>query len=197
MEEEKNDFASGGADWLFQSRFKAQKPAEKIFYLIYDNLNRIVSMSTKLNVEDSEHKVTTITREVFDKLNTHNLLNYIVDENVNPPAPINIAGEQSYRSLEIPEVIHWADNRLVLIQFVKSTRKLNVEVKSQLPAVKKVWIIPRGNYMIPLLELEIQNQGVFEYDIPTWQNSNECSCISNQDIEIFTAYREVEHETDL
>lgn len=85
----------------------------------------------------------------------------------------------------------------MLIQFVKSTRKLNVEVKSQLPAVKKVWIIPRGNYMIPLLELEIQNQGVFEYDIPTWQNSNECSCISNQDIEIFTAYREVEHETNL
>ena len=86
---------------------------------------------------------------------------------------------------------------MITLQFVRSTRKLFVNVKSQLPSVKKVWIIPRGNYMVPLLKLEIQSQGMFEHDIPTWQDSTECSCISDQDIEIFTAYREVEHETDL
>lgn len=184
-------------DALMAEIFGAQKPVEPKFYLWYNDFNQVVGLSGKFLEDYNEYDYIEINRAMFDRLTNDNIHNYIIDLSSNPPVPVDISTSDTVKNAKIPQVTEWVNNRILQIQYVKSNRKLHVNVKNHLPSAKKIWIIPAGNYMIPLLSLEMHQQGTFVYDVPEWQNSKSCWCISNQPIEIFTAYREVEHEEDL
>jgi hypothetical protein len=184
-------------DQLMAEIFGTQQLAEQKFYLWYDELSRIIGFAGNIINEYESYPRIDIDRDMFETLSNDNIHNYIVDLTVTPPRPVNIGGNDVVKNSRIPRVKDWADSRLVKIEFVKSTRKLTVTVNSLLPAPKKAWIIPAGNYMVPLLFLELQNQGTFVYDIPAWLDSTSCWCISDQPIDIFTAYREVDNEENL
>lgn len=184
-------------DKLMANIFGSQQSAEQQFYLWYNELNCIVGFAGNIINDYENYTRINIDYDTFEMLSADNIHNYIIDTTADPPVPVNINSNTINKNLSIPRIKKWTDNSLVKIQFVKQTRKLLVNVGSQLPAVKKVWIVPAGNYNVPLCYIELQQQGFYSYEIPQWLNSTSCWCISDQPIEIFTAYREVENEEDL
>lgn len=181
-------------DKIMADIFGAQKQSEEVkFYVKYDTLNKITEMGQFRGNVDGDHIL--IDSVLFEELNNSTLSNYIVD--TQNKTVIDISGSQTQKNSRLSEVKVWDDKSLAQITFVQSTRKLNVNIRTQLPNVKKIWIVPRGNYMIPLLTLDLQVVEQTSYDVPTFGDSTSCQLLSQVDIDSFTSYREVVNETDL
>lgn len=182
-------------DKLMAEIFNSQPVQEEAtYYLWYNKLNCIVGFGPNLSEEYKDYEYITINEEWFEKLSNSNLNNFIID--LENEIPIDISGNDLTVNVNLHKAGPWTD-RLVSMQFVKSTRQLHLKVNTQLPSKKKMWIVATGNYTVPLLTLDIHNMTDEVIDIPNWQNTTSVECISNQAIEIFTAFREVEHEKDL
>lgn len=170
------------------------KQEEQTFYLWYNNLNSIVGFGPTFVDEYKEYDYITITEEWFETLSNANLNNYIID--TDKKLPVDISGNELTKNVNLHKAGIWAE-RLIQMQFVKSTRQLHIKCNTQLPSEKVLWIVPHGNYTVPLLTLKFSIPQEQIIDVPNWGKSNSCECISSQPIDIFTAYREVENEKDL
>lgn len=180
-------------DKIMTDIFGAQQESveDKKFFVNYDTLHKITSFGP-LN-GDGEY--IFVDRAVFDELSNSTVGNYIVDVTNN--TVIDISGNQTAKNSRIPQVTNWVSTSIASLSFVKSTRQLHINVRTQLPTPKTVWIVPRGNYMIPLLTIQLQNAGETVLDVPKFLDSNSCQLLSETYIEIFTSFREVDNESDL
>lgn len=181
-------------DKMMADIFGAQKPSEEQkFYVTYNEMNRITGLGKyKGNVEESH---ILVDRVLYDELSNNTLSNYIVDKDNNTVT--DISGSQTQKNSRLSEVNRWSNKSLVQVTFVQDTRQLYVNVRSQLPNVKKIWIVPRGIYMIPLLTLDLQTVEESTHTVPKFGDSSSCQLLSQVDIDSFTSYREVVNETDL
>lgn len=170
------------------------KQEEQTFYLWYNNLNSVVGFGPTFIDDYKDYDYITINKEWFETLSNSNLHNFIID--TEKQLPVDISGNDLIKNVNLHKAGPWSE-RLIQMQFVKSTRQIHVKCNTQLPSEKVLWIVPHGNYTVPLLTLKLSIAQEQVIDVPNWGKSKSCECISNQPIDIFTAYREVENETDL
>ena len=110
---------------------------------------------------------------------------------------VDIASNQVEKNKNLSQLTEWLDTSIAKLTFIKSTRQLYVNVRTQLPTKRTVWLVPKANYMIPLLTVELQAQQETFIDVPTFNKSNSCQLLTDTNIEAFASYREVDNETDL
>ena len=173
---------------------QTQAPAEQMFYVSYNEMNKILGFG-KLERKDDDAEHIVVTRDIFDELSNNTVGNYVVDVENN--TVVDIASNQVEKNKNLSQLTEWLDTSIAKLTFIKSTRQLYVNVRTQLPTKRTVWLVPRANYMIPLLTLELQAQQETFIDVPTFNNSNSCQLITDTNIEAFASYREVDNETDL
>ena len=147
--------------------------------------------------KDEAH--TFIDREKFLELQDVNLNNYIVDTSKDPVSIVDISGDLTRKSLKLSKVDPelWNEDRMVTLQFIKDTRTLKIKIKNQLPAQRRLWVVPKGMYMIQLADIKLFSATEQDYHIPPYKNISGCEIITQSDLNIFTAYRELENEKDL
>ena len=91
----------------------------------------------------------------------------------------------------------WIKTRIVTLQFVKDKRTLKIKVNNQLPAPRRIFVVPQGQYMRKLAEIILHSATNEDYHIPPYKNIDSCEVLTEQDLNSFVAYREVENEKDL
>jgi len=182
-------------DKLMSDIFGVQQPdvKEEKFYISYDTVNLITGFGKFKGKADGNYIL--VDRLVFDELTENPTNNYIVDPDNS--TIIDISGSQVQKNSRLSEVKEWSDNSIAQLTFIKNTRQIFIKIRSQLPQTKTVWIVPRGNYMIPLLTLDLQEIQEEYYNVPKFSDSNSCQILSQVDIDSFTSYREVVNEKDL
>ena len=174
---------------------QGQTKQDQQFYVSYNEMNKIVVFGNLKHKENDGNQFIIVERDVFDELSNSTVGNYVVDADNN--TVIDIAGNLTSKNASLPQVSKWAESSLVKLTFVKRTRQLHINVRTQLPAMKTVWLVPRANYMVPLLTIDLQSQGDTVLDVPKFNNSNSCQLLSQTPIEAFASYREVDNEKDL
>lgn len=176
-----------------------QKKEDEKFYLYYNNFGKILSLSANTVEEFKDEAHTFIDREKFLELQDVNLNNYIVDTSKDPVSIVDISGDLTRKSLKLskidPEL--WNEDRMVTLQFIKDTRTLKIKIKNQLPAQRRLWVVPKGMYMIQLADIKLFSATEQDYHIPPYKNIAGCEIVTQSDLNIFTAYRELENEKDL
>ncbi len=176
-----------------------QKKEDEKFYLYYNNFGKILSLSANKIEDYKDEEYTFIDREKFLELQEVNLNNYIVDTAKQPVTIVDISGDLTRKSLKLSKVdpLLWNKDRMVTLQFVKDTRTLKIKIKNQLPAQRRLWVVPKGMYMIQLADIKLFSATEQDYHIPPYKNISGCEIITQSDLNIFTAYRELENEKDL
>ncbi len=176
-----------------------QKKEDEKFYLYYNNFGKILSLSANKIDDYKDEQYTFIDREKFLELQDVNLNNYIVDTAKQPVTIVDISGDLTRKSLKLCKVdpLLWNKDRMVTLQFVKDTRTLKIKIKNQLPAQRRLWVVPKGMYMIQLADIKLFSATEQDYHIPPYKNISGCEIITQSDLNIFTAYRELENEKDL
>jgi len=186
---------------MLAEQFATTKPnkEEQKFYLYYDTFGKILGMSANVIEDFKEEQHTLITREEFLDLQNQNINNYVVDTSKTPVTIVDISAEYSKKNIKVPSVDPslWIENRLVTLQFVKDTRTLKIKVNNQLPAQRKIWVVPQGMYMRSLAEIILYAATDEDYHIPEYKNVKSCEILTEQDLNTFVAYREVENEKEL
>ena len=183
---------------IFGSANKQEEDEQK-FYLYYNTFGKILSLSAN-PVDDFKDDLSTfIDREKFLELQEVNLNNYIIDTSKDPVHIVDISGDLTRKSLKLSKVDPelWNEDRMVTLQFIKETRTLKIKVKNQLPAQRRIWIVPQGMYMMQLADIKLYGAKEEDYHIPPYKNIKSCEVITQSDLNIFTAYRELEYEKDL
>ena len=172
---------------------------EQQFYLYYDILGKITGMSSLPMEEEKDNFQMFISREKFIELQDVNLLNFVVDSTTDPISIVDISGEWTKKDINIPKLDQslWNKNRLVTLQFVKDKRTLKIRVANQLPAPRKIFVVPQGQYMRKLAEIILHSATDKDYHIPPYKNVHGCEILTEQDLNSFVAYREVENEKDI
>jgi len=186
---------------LMQQHFgslKANKE-EQQFFLYYDLFGKILSMSANQQEEFKDDLVTTITKEEFLKMQDVNLNNYIIDRDSNPVKIVDISSNaiRNNSMLHKLDTTLWNSERLVTLIFNKETRKLKINVRTFLPSMRKIWVVPKGNYMLSLAQIDLQSKQEIEYHIKEYKKINSCEIITEDDVNVFMAYKEIENEADL
>lgn len=176
-----------------------QKKEDEKFYLYYNNFGKILSLSANTVEEFKDEEHTFIDREKFLELQDVNLNNYIVDTSKDPVSIVDISGDLTRKSLKLSKVDPelWNEDRMVTLQFIKDTRTLKIKIKNQLPAQRRLWVVPKGMYMIQLADIKLFSATEQDYHIPPYKNIAGCEIVTQSDLNIFTAYRELENEKDL
>ena len=176
-----------------------QKKEDEKFYLYYNNFGKILSLSANTVEEFKDEAHTFIDREKFLELQDVNLNNYIVDTSKDPVSIVDISGDLTRKSLKLSKVDPelWNEDRMVTLQFIKDTRTLKIKIKNQLPAQRRLWVVPKGMYMIQLADIKLFSATEQDYHIPPYKNIAGCEIVTQSDLNIFTAYRELENEKDL
>tara|TARA_B100000989_G_scaffold213936_1_gene162587 strand:+ start:40 stop:633 length:594 start_codon:yes stop_codon:yes gene_type:complete len=176
-----------------------QNQEDEKFYLYYNNFGKILSMSANPIEDYKEEAHTFIDREKFLELQDVNLNNYIIDTSKDPVDIVDISGDLTRKSLKLSKVNPelWNIDRMVTLQFIKDTRTLKIKIKNQLPAQRRLWVVPKGMYMIQLADIKLFSATEQDYHIPPYKNINSCEIVTQSDLNIFTAYRELENEKDL
>jgi len=172
---------------------------EQQFYLYYDMLGKITGMSPAPIEEQKDNFQTFISREKFIELQDVNLNNFVIDSTNDPVSIVDISAEYTKKDINIPKLDQslWTTNRLVTLQFVKDKRNLKIKVANQLPVARKIFVVPQGQYMRKLAEITLHTATDEDYHIPPYKNIDGCEILTEQDLNSFVAYREVENETDL
>ena len=172
---------------------------ERKFYLYYDILGRITGLSPKPMEGQEDNSQTFISKEKFNELQDVNLLNLVVDSTTDPVSIVDISAEWTKKDINIPKLDQslWTENRLVTLQFVKNKRNLKIKVANQLPVARKIFVVPQGQYMRKLAEITLHTATDEDHHIPPYKNVDGCEILTEQDLNSFVAYREVENETDL
>tara|TARA_B100001057_G_scaffold306619_1_gene306736 strand:- start:3911 stop:4501 length:591 start_codon:yes stop_codon:yes gene_type:complete len=172
---------------------------EQQFYLYYDMLGKITGMSAAPIEEQKDNFQTFINKEKFIELQDVNLNNFVVDSTSDPVSIVDISAEWTKKDINIPKLDQslWTTNRLVTLQFVKDKRNLKIKVNNQLPVARKIFVVPQGQYMRKLAEITLHTATDEDYHIPPYKNIDGCEILTEQDLNSFVAYREVENETDL
>ena len=172
---------------------------ERKFYLYYDILGRITGLSPRPMEGQEDNSQTFISKEKFNELQDVNLLNLVVDPTTDPVSIVDISAEWTKKDINIPKLDQslWTENRLVTLQFVKDKRNLKIKVANQLPTARKIFVVPQGQYMRKLAEITLHTATDEDYHIPSYKNIDGCEILTEQDLNSFVAYREVENETDL
>jgi hypothetical protein len=57
--------------------------------------------------------------------------------------------------------------------------------------------VPKGNYLLSLAEIDLQHKQELEYHIKEYKKINSCEILTEDDVNVFMAYKEIENETDL
>ena len=176
-----------------------QKKEDEKFYLYYNNFGKILSLSANIVEEFKDEAHTFIDREKFLELQDVNLNNYIVDTSKDPVSIVDISGDLTRKSLKLSKVDPelWNEDRMVTLQFIKDTRTLKIKIKNQLPAQRRLWVVPKGMYMIQLADIKLFSATEQDYHIPPYKNIAGCEIVTQSDLNIFTAYRELENEKGL
>jgi len=186
---------------LMSEKFGSVQPnkEEKKFYLYYDMLGKVLGMSSLPIEEHKKEHHTFINKEKFLELQNSNIHNFVVDSTTNPVTIVDISADNSKKNINIPKLDSrlWVKNRLVTLQFVKDERTLKIKVANQLPAPKRIFVVPQGQYMRKLAEIVLHNATDEGYHIPPYKNIDSCEILTEQDLNSFVAYREVENEKDL
>lgn len=186
---------------LMSEKFGSVQPnkEEKKFYLYYDMLGKVLGMSSLPIEEHKKEHHTFIDKEKFLELQNSNIHNFVVDSTTNPVTIVDISADNSKKNVNIPKLDSklWIKNRLVTLQFVKDERTLKIKVANQLPAPKRIFVVPQGQYMRKLAEIVLHNATDEGYHIPPYKNIDSCEILTEQDLNSFVAYREVENEKDL
>jgi len=186
---------------MMQQIMGSTKPnaEEQKFYLYYNTFGKILGMSSRHIEEFKEEQHTLISPEQFEELQNKNINNYIVDSTTDPVNIVDISAEYSKKNIKVPSIDPklWVANRLVTLQFVKDTRTLKIKVNNQLPAQRKIWVVPQGMYMRQLAEIILYASTNEDYHIPEYKNVRSCDILTESDLNTFVAYREVENEKEL
>lgn len=186
---------------LMAEKFGSVQPnkEEKQYYLYYDMLGKILGMSSLPIEEHKEEHQTFINKEKFLELQNSNVHNFIVDSTTDPITIVDISTDYTKKDINIPKLNPrlWVENRIVKLQFVKDERTLKIKVANQLPAPKKIYVVPQGQYMRKLAEIVLHSATDEDYHIPPYKNIDSCEILTEQDLNSFVAYREVENEKDL
>ena len=196
-----SEFSDLEFNQLMQEHFGSLKrdKEEQQFFLYYDLFGKILSMSANQQEEFKDDLVTNITKEEFLKMQDVNLNNYIIDKDSDPVKIVDI----SSNAVRNNSILHkldpslWNPERLVTLLFNKETRKLKINVRSSLPSKRKMWVVPKGNYMLSLAEIDVQHKQELEYHIKEYKKINSCEILTEDDVNVFMAYKEIENETDL
>lgn len=196
-----SEFSDLEFNQMMQEHFGSLKrdKEEQQFFLYYDLFGKILSMSANQQEEFKDDLVTNITKEEFLKMQDVNLNNYIIDKDSDPVKIVDI----SSNAVRNNSILHkldpslWNPERLVTLLFNKETRKLKINVRSSLPSKRKMWVVPKGNYMLSLAEIDVQHKQELEYHIKEYKKINSCEILTEDDVNVFMAYKEIENETDL
>ena len=168
-----SEFSDLEFNQLMQEHFGSLKrdKEEQQFFLYYDLFGKILSMSANQQEEFKDDLVTNITKEEFLKMQDVNLNNYIIDKDSDPVKIVDI----SSNAVRNNSILHkldpslWNPERLVTLLFNKETRKLKINVRSSLPSKRKMWVVPKGNYMLSLAEIDVQHKQELEYHIKEYK----------------------------
>jgi GH43 family beta-xylosidase len=128
-----------------------------------------------------------------------NLNNYIIDRDSDPVKIVDISSNaiRNNSMLHKLDTTLWNPERLVTLIFNKETRKLKINVRTFLPSMRKIWVVPKGNYMLSLAQIDLQSKQEIEYHIKEYKKINSCEIITEDDVNVFMAYKEIENEADL
>ena len=196
-----SEFSDLEFNQMMQEHFGSLKrdKEEQQFFLYYDIFGKILSMSANQQEEFKDDLVTNITKEEFLKMQDVNLNNYIIDKDSDPIKIVDISSNavRNNSMLHKLDPSLWNPERLVTLLFNKETRKLKINVRSSLPSKRKMWVVPKGNYMLSLAEINVQHKQELEYHIKEYKKINSCEILTEDDVNVFMAYKEIENETDL
>lgn len=196
-----SEFSDLEFNQMMQEHFGSLKrdKEEQQFFLYYDLFGKILSMSANQQEEFKDDLVTNITKEEFLKMQDVNLNNYIIDKDSDPVKIVDISSNavRNNSMLHKLDPSLWNPERLVTLLFNKETRKLKINVRSSLPSKRKMWVVPKGNYMLSLAEINVQHKQELEYHIKEYKKINSCEILTEDDVNVFMAYKEIENETDL
>ena len=196
-----SEFSDLEFNQMMQEHFGSLKrdKEEQQFFLYYDIFGKIISMSANQQEEFKDDLVTNITKEEFLKMQDVNLNNYIIDKDSDPVKIVDISSNavRNNSMLHKLDPSLWNPERLVTLLFNKETRKLKINVRSSLPSKRKMWVVPKGNYMLSLAEIDVQHKQELEYHIKEYKKINSCEILTEDDVNVFMAYKEIENETDL
>ena len=196
-----SEFSDLEFNQMMQEHFGSLKrdKEEQQFFLYYDIFGKILSMSANQQEEFKDDLVTNITKEEFLKMQDVNLNNYIIDKDSDPVKIVDISSNAVRNNSILHELDPslWNPERLVTLLFNKETRKLKINVRSSLPSKRKMWVVPKGNYMLSLAEIDVQHKQELEYHIKEYKKINSCEILTEDDVNVFMAYKEIENETDL
>ena len=196
-----SEFSDLEFNQMMQEHFGSLKrdKEEQQFFLYYDIFGKIISMSANQQEEFKDDLVTNITKEEFLKMQDVNLNNYIIDKDSDPVKIVDISSNavRNNSMLHKLDPSLWNPERLVTLLFNKETRKLKINVRSSLPSKRKMWVVPKGNYMLSLAEINVQHKQELEYHIKEYKKINSCEILTEDDVNVFMAYKEIENETDL
>jgi hypothetical protein len=196
-----SEFSDLEFNQMMQQHFGSLKKdkEEQQFFLYYDSFGKILSMSANQQEEFKDDLVTNITREEFLKMQDVNLNNYIIDKDSDPVKIVDISSNASRNNSMLHKLDPslWNPERLVTLLFNKETRNLKINVASSLPSKRKLWVVPKGNYLLSLAEIDLQHKQELEYHIKEYKKINSCEILTEDDVNVFMAYKEIENETDL
>ncbi len=196
-----SEFSDLEFNQMMQQHFGSLKKdkEEQQFFLYYDSFGKILSMSANQQEEFKDDLVTNITREEFLKMQDVNLNNYIIDTDSAPVKIVDISSNASRNNSMLHKLDPslWNPERLVTLLFNKETRNLKINVASSLPSKRKLWVVPKGNYLLSLAEIDLQHKQELEYHIKEYKKINSCEILTEDDVNVFMAYKEIENETDL
>ena len=196
-----SEFSDLEFNQMMQQHFGSLKKdkEEQQFFLYYDSFGKILSMSANQQEEFKDDLVTNITREEFLKMQDVNLNNYIIDKDSDPVKIVDISSNASRNNSMLHKLdpYLWNPERLVTLLFNKETRNLKINVASSLPSKRKLWVVPKGNYLLSLAEIDLQHKQELEYHIKEYKKINSCEILTEDDVNVFMAYKEIENETDL
>tara|TARA_B100000242_G_scaffold293602_1_gene272255 strand:- start:2139 stop:2729 length:591 start_codon:yes stop_codon:yes gene_type:complete len=186
---------------LMAKKFGSVQPnkQEQQFYLYYDMLGKILGMSSAPIEEHKDDHQMFIDREKFLELQDSNIHNFVVDSTTDPVSIVDISADYTKKDINVPKLDPslWIKTRIVTLQFVKDKRTLKIKVNNQLPAPRRIFVVPQGQYMRKLAEIILHSATNEDYHIPPYKNIDSCEVLTEQDLNSFVAYREVENEKDL
>jgi hypothetical protein len=188
-----SDFTDLSFNQLMEEHFGALKPqqSETQFYLWFDLFGKILTMSNQTQEEMKDESFINISKEQFLELQDVNLNNFIVDKETETIVDISASYGNNNSKLNKIDPTLWNKDRLVTLQFDKETRTLKVKVNTMLPNKRKLWVVPKGNYMIVLAELELHSAVEEDIHIKEYKNIDSIEIVTESDLNIFTAFKEL------
>jgi hypothetical protein len=182
-------------DQLMRDAFGSAKQdqEEQKFYLWYNAFGKILGFSSAMQEEFKDELYAFISKEKFIELQDVNLNNFIVDKDKDPVELVDISSDGARQNSKLHKIdpTLWNDDRLITLVFDKQTRNLRIKVKNQLPTKRRMWIVPKGNYMIPLADIELFAGIDEDYHIKEYKDITSCEVITEADLNIFVAYKEI------